>query len=140
MGIAFLSAMQATILMEHLLKVQQLQFIQGENPEKHAELKQLREGIPAQMLSHADRMFSRDKKAVSLIEHNVCTACRMGLPTGTVLKVRQGADIQICGNCGRYLYLAPEAPPAPVEEAPVKPKRKRAVRKPKPDEAAAEVA
>ena len=129
--------MQATLLMEQLLKVQELQFIQGQNPEKHPELKKLREGIPAQMLSHADRMFSREKKAVSLIDHGVCTACRMGLPTGTVLKVRQGADIQLCGNCGRYLYLAPEAPPAPVEEAPAKPKRKRAPRKPKAEAAAA---
>lgn len=128
--------MQATILMEQLLKVQELQFIQGQKPEKHGELKKLREGIPAQMLSHADRMFSREKKAVSLIDHGVCTACRMGLPTGTVLKVRQGMDIQICGNCGRYLLLAPEPPPAPVEEVPVKAKRKRAARKPKPDEAA----
>lgn len=129
-----LSAMQATLLMEQLLKVQELQFLKGLNPEKHPELKQLRAGIPAQMLSHADRMFSRDKKAVAIIEHSVCTACRMGLPTGTVLKVRQGADIQICGNCGRYLYLPPELPPALVEEAPVKAKRKRAARKPKPDD------
>ena len=46
--------------MEQLLKVQELQFIQGQKPEKHPELKKLREGIPAQMLSHADRMFSRE--------------------------------------------------------------------------------
>lgn len=124
--------MQATQLMEQMLKVQNLQFVQGLDPEEHAELKQLRAGIPPQMLSHADRMFVREKKAVAIIEHGVCTACRMGLPLGTVLKVRQGADIQICGNCGRYLYLAPEPPPA-VEEAPAKPKRKRATRKAKAD-------
>jgi predicted nucleic acid-binding Zn-ribbon protein len=81
------------------------------------------------MLSHADRLFARAKKAVAVIERSVCTGCRMGLPTGTVLAVRQGADIQLCGNCGRYLYLPPE--PAPVPEAEAKPKRKRAARKPK---------
>jgi predicted nucleic acid-binding Zn-ribbon protein len=121
--------MQATLLMEQLLKVQELQFTQSQDPEKHPELKKLREGIPPQVLSHADRIFARARKAVALIERNVCTGCRMGLPTGTVLAVRQGADIQICGNCGRYLFIAPEPPPA--EEVAVKPKRKRAVRKPK---------
>ena len=126
--------MQATLLMEQLLKVQDLQFIKGEDPETHPELKTLRADIPPQVLSHADRLFAREKKAVALIERNVCTGCRMGLPTGTVLAVRQGADIQLCGNCGRYLYIAPEPPP--VEEA-AKPKRKRAARKPKAEAEAA---
>lgn len=123
--------MQATATMERLLKIQELQLVQGEDPATHSELKQLREGIPPQVLGHADRLFQRGKKAVALIERTVCTACRMGLPVGTVLTVRQGADIQLCGNCGRYLFIAPEPPPAPVEEPPAAPKRKRAGRKPK---------
>lgn len=118
--------MQAKHLMELLVRIQQLQFFDGEDPATHPELKNLRAEVPPQVLGHADRLIARGKKAVAVIEHNVCTGCRMGLPVGTVLAVRHGVDFHLCGNCGRYLHL-PAEPDAPAPEA--RPKRKRAARK-----------
>jgi len=62
-------------------------------------------------------MRTRDKRAVSLVRNRVCSACHMGVPIGTITVLMRGTDIQLCGNCGRYLHLvqeAPAEPPAPL--------------------------
>ncbi len=96
------------------------------SPADKETIAQLRAQIPEPILGHYDRMRARDKKAVAIVRHRVCSACHMGIPIGTITVLMRGTDIQLCGSCGRYLHLPPDSPaetaaPEPVE----KPKRRR---------------
>ena len=42
------------------------------------------------------------------IRNNTCTACYIKVALGVILTLRNGSDIQLCGNCGRYLWLPDE--------------------------------
>ncbi|MBI4664045.1 MAG: hypothetical protein HY735_35055 [Verrucomicrobia bacterium] len=117
--------MQAVI--ENLLKLQDTELqTRRKVPDRDAIVAELRGKIPEPILAHYDRLRARDKKGVALLRHNVCTECHMQVPIGVVLTLMQGKDIQLCSNCGRYLYLpkeeSPSAEPPPV---PPKPKRKK---------------
>ncbi len=103
-------------LLQNLLKLQSLEF--GETAEKNAAavIADLRAKIPLQILGHYDRLRARDKKGLAAVRNQVCTACHMQVPLGVVATIMHGTDIQLCGNCGRYLYL-PEPEPAPTKAA-----------------------
>jgi predicted nucleic acid-binding Zn-ribbon protein len=120
-------------MMENLFKLQALEIQLNLNgPSDNKELKALRKTIPDPVLGHYDRMRVRGKKAVSAIRNNSCSECHMKVPTGTIVTLVHGTDIQLCGSCGRYLYLSEsEAPSANSAVAPVesKPVKKRASRK-----------
>ena len=90
------------------------------------------------ILGHHDRMRARGKKSIAEVRNGVCCGCHMVVATGILATLRRAEDIQLCANCGRYLYIQ-EAPPAPAAPAgpeaaaaetptePVKaPKKKRA--------------
>jgi uncharacterized protein len=79
---------------------------------------ELRGKIPEPILGHYERMRLRGKHAVALLRNRVCSACHMSVPIGTIAVIMRGEDIQLCGNCGRYLHLPPEPPPAPLSPAP----------------------
>ena len=87
----------------------------------------LRQAIPAPMLAHYDRLRARGKKGVSLVRNQVCAECHVRVAIGVLATLRQASDLQVCGNCGRYLQLAPEdsAVPAPAASAPKAAKKKR---------------
>lgn len=111
------------ILMETMLQIQELQLVQEEDPESHPELLKLRKEVPPQILGHFDRMLARGKKAVATVRNRACGGCRMTIPIGTIAVLMRDEDIQLCGSCGRYLYLEPEPPAEPPP--PPAPKRKR---------------
>ena len=69
---------------------------------------ELRAKIPSQILGHYDRLVARGKKGVAALRGQVCSACHMQVPLGVVMNLRHAQDIQLCENCGRYLYLPPE--------------------------------
>lgn len=106
-----------------MLQIQELQLVQEEDPEANPELIKLRKKVPPQILGHFDRMLARGKKAVAIVRHRTCTSCRMNIPVGTIATLMRDEDIQICGSCGRYLYLEPEPEPEPAP--PPAPKKKR---------------
>ncbi len=119
--------------MEALVELQRLEF--GPHPESSANkaiAEKLRAPGPSQILAHYDRLRARGKKGLALVRHQVCAECHVSIPIGTVNTVMKGLDIQLCGNCGRYLYveLPAPAPVAAPEPAPVASKAKRG-RKPK---------
>ena len=103
-------------LMSALLQIQQWQLEMGKDPDKDAALAGLRAAVPTQILGHMDRWFARGKKALAVAVDGSCTACHMRLPIGVIVTLRRGSDVQLCGSCGRYLYLieaiAPPPPPA----------------------------
>ncbi len=116
-------------LMEIMLQVQELQLIRKKNPEKHPELIELRSKVPPQIIGHFDRLLARDKKAVASVKNQGCSECKIKIPLGTIAVLMRDEDIQLCGNCGRYLYLPPEPPPEPPP-APKKRGRKKKVQPP----------
>ena len=93
-------------LMQNLAKLQSLEF--GELKEKNAEAvkAELRSKIPLPVLAHYDRLVVRGKKGVALVRDQVCTCCHMRLPMAVVMTLLHRRDVQLCDNCGRYLYLA----------------------------------
>jgi len=99
------------------------------SPADKETITQLRAQIPEPILGHYDRMRVRDKKAVAIVRHKVCSACHMGIPIGTITVLMRGTDIQLCGNCGRYLHLPEEnaaATPAPGSVEKPRKRRKKA--------------
>jgi predicted nucleic acid-binding Zn-ribbon protein len=91
-----------------------------------ASLNALRSKVPAPVLAHFDRLRTRGKKGVSNIRRGVCTECHMKVPMGTLITLAHGRDIQLCGNCGRYLHLPEEEVAISLELVVPKPVRKPA--------------
>ena len=52
----------------------------------------------------------------------------MKIPIGTIVTLKQGADIQLCDTCGRYLYIEDE-PEEPTPPPAAKKKRGRPPKK-----------
>jgi predicted nucleic acid-binding Zn-ribbon protein len=95
--------------MKNLFELQSLEFEATVQPDTEDQIAALRAKIPQPVLSHYDRMGDRGKKGVALVRHQTCSACHMGVPLGQILHLKSGADICLCGSCGRYLYLREEA-------------------------------
>ncbi|MBI2950168.1 MAG: hypothetical protein HYY23_21240, partial [Verrucomicrobia bacterium] len=94
-----------TDLLQTMLEIQELQLIRNKKPERNPTLAALRQKVPAQILAHLDRLLDRGKKGVAVAHNGVCMECHMRIPIGDVATLMHGNDIQLCANCGRYLYL-----------------------------------
>jgi len=117
-------------IVEDLLALQDLHYSKrkGDSAEHGAEIEALRKRIPAPLLVTFDRSQIRGRKSVSLVRNGVCNECHLQIPIGVVTSLASSEEIQRCGNCGRYLYLAKQEPVAPVPPPPVKsakPRRKK---------------
>jgi predicted nucleic acid-binding Zn-ribbon protein len=114
-------------LLQNLVRLQAIEF--EETTEKNAKsaIAGLRGKIPPQILGHYDRLAAQGKKGVIAVRGQVCAGCHMRVPIGTITTLRHDADIQLCENCGRYLYLPDTAETeTPPPAAP--PKRGRKAR------------
>ena len=98
-------------LMENLRALQELEF-QNHNrlSENEKQIHKLREKIPNQILDHYDRLMARGKKGLAAVRNQVCTGCHMRVPVGTITTIMHGTDIQLCENCGCYLYIPHDEP------------------------------
>jgi len=101
-------------IMQNLLTLQRLDF--GEQPQNPSEAAALRGAIPQAMLQQYDRRRARGKKGVAAVRNRVCTGCRMQVPIAVVATLMRGSGIEVCGNCGLYLFL-----PDPAQIEVVKP-------------------
>ena len=119
-------------LMKTLVALQTLDVGSARDASSEAVRAALRGKIPAPILGHYDRLVARGKKGLAMVENQVCMGCHMRLPIAVVATLKRGEDIQLCDNCGRYLYLGEEsnAPAVEVAAAPVAVRVKR-TRKPK---------
>jgi hypothetical protein len=111
--------------LQNLLKLQSLQFSVEKNPGVAGAMMEQRAKIPAPILVHYDRLVARGKKGLAAVRGQVCGGCHMLVPLGVVMTLRREEDIQLCENCGRYLYLPPAEPVVAAEPtAGPKPERK----------------
>jgi predicted nucleic acid-binding Zn-ribbon protein len=118
-------------LLQHLIKLQSLETGGTDSKSVAASKLELRGKIPPQILAHYDRLVARGKKGLAAVSANrVCSACHMQVPIGAIMTLRHGDDIQLCGSCGRYLYLPPAAEPE-AAEPPAAPKPAKKTRKPR---------
>ena len=120
-------------LLQNLIKLQSLEFSEVEDKDTEAAMTELRAKIPSQILGHYDRLVAKGKKGITMVRDQVCTGCHMRVPIGGIMALKHGDDLQLCENCGRYLFLAPatEAAPAKSAEPAAKPKPARKPRKSK---------
>ena len=103
-------------LLQNLVKLQSIEFDEITEKSAGATVEELRAKIPPQILGHYDRLVARGKKGVTGVRNQVCTGCHMRVPIAVVTTLMHDTDIQLCENCGRYLFLLPE-PPAEAEPA-----------------------
>ena len=114
-------------LLQNLIKLQAIEFEETTEKIARATVAELRGKIPAQILGHYDRLVARGKKGVTAVRGENCSSCHIRVPIGAIMTLKRGEDIQLCENCGRYLYLpdtAEVAAPSPV----VPPKRAKKAR------------
>ena len=115
-------------IIENLLKLQTIEFGGTARAETKKQLAELRAKIPAPILAHHDRLMARGKKGVAVIKGQTCGECHVQVPRNTVLTLMHGTDIQLCGNCGRYLCLPeqvnPVMPPVKTKKTKTKPAAK----------------
>ena len=103
-------------IMDRLLALQKLQFaVRGRPAAARAELEKLRAEVPLPLLAHYDRLVACGKRGVAIARDGVCSECHLRITAGKIIGLSAGIDIQVCDNCGRYLYL-PEAAPVGLAE------------------------
>jgi predicted nucleic acid-binding Zn-ribbon protein len=98
-------------LLQNLLKLQTLEFDEIVEPKTEQHIGELRANIPPPILAHYDRLLAQGKKGLAAVRNQVCTGCHIHMPRALVLTLMHGNDIQVCENCGRYLYLPEEKEP-----------------------------
>ena len=108
-------------LLQKLMELQTLEFDESELDEaKEKEvvkkIEELRLQIPLPILNHYDRLRVRGKKGVVPVRNQTCSGCHVQVTRALVINLKVGEDIQVCENCGRYLFL----PPAKEAESPAK--------------------
>jgi len=117
-------------MLEKLMSLQTLELQTGRGKkEREAEIKALREAIPLPIQGHFDRLLVRGKKPMAVVRHGTCTACHIRVAIGVLATLAHGEDVQLCGNCGRYLYLPEDESVLPASDSakPAAPQRPKAM-------------
>lgn len=85
--------------------------------EKQHEINRLRSIIPAFILGHHDRKIQMGKASIVAVVNGICSACHLSLPSGHAARLQSSQDLEVCDNCGTFIYLdagsVPSISPAP---------------------------
>jgi C4-type zinc ribbon domain len=123
-------------VLQDLIKLQALDFAEPADKKSEARAAELRAKIPQPVSAHYERLRVRGKKGVAVVRNQVCTGCHMHVPIGQITVLMRDEDVQLCENCGRYLYLPDAAETEllahveaakPAAKAPAKPRKRRAL-------------
>jgi len=115
-------------IMENLFALQTLQLQAAKSHRNRpGAIAAVRKTIPVSVLRHYDRLVAHGKKAVAVVRNGVCTECHIGIAIGALADLAHEGGTQVCGNCGRYLFLPDNEPimpispsPRPVAKAPIR--------------------
>ncbi len=80
--------------------------------EKQHEINRLRSIIPAFILGHHDRRIQMGKASIVAVVNGICSACHLSLPSGHVARLQSSQDLEVCDNCGTFIYLDPGSVPS----------------------------
>ncbi|KAJ53878.1 hypothetical protein BD780_002771 [Clostridium tetanomorphum] len=69
------------------------------------EIEKIRNEISPDILEEFDYIKTQKKIAVSALEKDVCTGCKVKVSSMTLSGLKRGEDIVHCDNCGRILCL-----------------------------------
>lgn len=112
--------MTPTVIMQSLIALQDIEFGgKASSPANKEAVAALRAKVPANIMGHYDRLVAKGKKGCAgvVVKNRICLECRVSIPIGTIITVMKGSDIQLCGSCGRYLYIVEEKPAVADESA-----------------------
>jgi predicted nucleic acid-binding Zn-ribbon protein len=86
-----------------------------------AEIEAARALIPTAILGHHDRMRARGRKSLAPVRNGVCGACHLRLPISHAISLNPNQDIEVCDNCGAFLYVEVATEPvSPLASTPAK--------------------
>ena len=94
--------------LNNLAKLQEIELASRTDEESKTKREELRAAIPEQILVHYDRLMARGKKDIAPVRDQICSGCHMRVPLAVVMTLKHKVDLQLCDNCGRYLYLPAE--------------------------------
>ncbi len=114
-------------LLQNLIKLQAIEFEETTEKSTGASIAKLRDKIPPQILGHYDRLVAQGKKGVTAVRGEVCASCHLRVPIGAITTLKRGEDIQLCENCGRYLYL-PDTAETETPPPAAAPKQRKKIR------------
>ena len=100
--------------LQNLLKLQTLEFDVIVGPEMEQQVNELRARVAPPILAHYHRLLAQGKKGLAAVRNQVCTGRHLRVPRAFVLALLHEDDIQICENCGRYLFLLQQTQPASI--------------------------
>jgi len=104
--------MDAKSVMADLIRLNELQDVidsfktpRGKKrKEAEAEAEKIRPNVPQFILSHHDRIRKLGRKSTSEVVNWVCQSCFIAVPVGSRSHIAKGNDLNICENCGVYLF------------------------------------
>ncbi|MFZ4774015.1 MAG: C4-type zinc ribbon domain-containing protein [Terrimicrobiaceae bacterium] len=76
------------------------------------EIHRLRSILPAFILGHHDRKIQMGKASIVPVVNGICSACHLSLPSGHAARLRSSQDLEVCDNCGTFIFLEHGAEPA----------------------------
>ncbi len=84
-----------------------------------AEIETVRALLPTSILRHHDARRARGKMSLARVTNGICGSCHLGIPRGRLADLRRVTDaLNVCGQCGAFIYLDIEDEvPVPVEKA-----------------------
>ena len=86
-----------------------------------ARVNSLRELIPTSILLHYDRLKARGKRSVAPVKRGVCGSCHLAVPSGSLANLRRTTGtLNVCVNCGAFVYFEEEEPTIAVVTEPRK--------------------
>ncbi len=104
--------MDAKTLMGQLIRLNELEdtlvtFATPRSKKRQEAQKQadaIRPEIPKFILSHHDRIRKLGRKSTAQVYNWVCQSCFISVPVGSRSRIAKGNDLNVCENCGAYLY------------------------------------
>jgi predicted nucleic acid-binding Zn-ribbon protein len=103
--------MDPKAVMKHLIRLNELEDLidqftprSKKRQEAEAEAEKIRPEIPKFVLSHHDRIRKLGRKSTAEVNNWVCQSCFISVPVGSRSHIAKGHDLNVCENCGAYLF------------------------------------